>query len=361
MKVRIFSDSYITNFDFVPLSNSYTVFQGDKEICDIATTSFVSIRNENGSIMIKTGEKEYGPFTSIQIKKSGFINSFKIRISEGYKREAKFDDGLIVNTSGKALILINHIELDYYVAGVVEAEGGMRAPSEYYKVQSILCRTYAISHLYRHKADGYQMCDKVHCQVFNGKCKNSNILMASIATKGITIKDASGNLVLASYYSNCGGQTSNAEDVWTIKSPCLKSVKDTFCIHKLNARWEKEIPLKDWKKYLANNKCSVSTDTSNGKNSYYFAQPTRKVYYDNGNCKIHLKNIRNDFKLKSTFFSMEQKGDMLVLKGRGFGHGVGLCQEGAMRMADLGYTYEEIIKFYYTNVKLSYTALPDLK
>ena len=56
--------------------------------------------------------------------------------------------------------------------------------------------------------------------------------------------------------------------------------------------------------------------------------------------------------LKSTFFSIVSLGDTLVFKGRGFGHGVGMCQEGAMRMAKLGYKYMDVINFYYQNTQL---------
>ena len=65
-----------------------------------------------------------------------------------------------------------------------------------------------------------------------------------------------------------------------------------------------------------------------------------------------LKNVRTDFQLKSTYFSLQTVGDTLVFSGRGFGHGIGMCQEGAMRMAKAGYNYKEVLDFYYKNVHL---------
>jgi len=65
---------------------------------------------------------------------------------------------------------------------------------------------------------------------------------------------------------------------------------------------------------------------------------------------IHLKLLRNDLKLKSTFFSIYDEGETLLFKGKGFGHGVGLCQEGAMEMINQGFSYDAIIKYYYTDV-----------
>ena len=75
----------------------------------------------------------------------------------------------------------------------------------------------------------------------------------------------------------------------------------------------------------------------------------RKVYFMDMP-SIHLKNLRNDLGLKSTFFSISEDNDMLIFKGHGFGHGVGLCQEGAMEMINRGFKYDDIIKYYYSNV-----------
>jgi stage II sporulation protein D len=62
--------------------------------------------------------------------------------------------------------------------------------------------------------------------------------------------------------------------------------------------------------------------------------------------------MRTDLKLRSTRFDIEHATNEVVFKGRGFGHGVGLCQEGAMRMSKLGYSYKDVIHFYYTDVHL---------
>ena len=63
-----------------------------------------------------------------------------------------------------------------------------------------------------------------------------------------------------------------------------------------------------------------------------------------------LTTIRSDLNLRSTFFSVFVNGDSVILKGRGYGHGVGLCQEGAMEMASKGFSYRDIISFYYSGV-----------
>ena len=85
----------------------------------------------------------------------------------------------------------------------------------------------------------------------------------------------------------------------------------------------------------------------------YFEQDKRKVYYNIINDTILLKKIRKDFNLRSTFFSMKLTGNELILTGKGYGHGVGLCQEGAMQMARMGYNFMDIIYFYYKDVNIT--------
>ncbi len=67
---------------------------------------------------------------------------------------------------------------------------------------------------------------------------------------------------------------------------------------------------------------------------------------------IPLRDLRRHFRLKSTWFDVHLEGGYVVLDGHGFGHGVGLCQEGAMNMAKHNYSYAQIMQFYFSNVHL---------
>ena len=138
--------------------------------------------------------------------------------------------------------LINNIEIDNYVAGVVESEVGRSPPPEYFKLQAIICRTYALKNIKRHQAEGFSLCDKVHCQAYNRKPKSELIKKAAVETNNIVIVDSDINLITATFYSNCGGETAKSEEVWRQKLYYLRTVKDTFCVHETNAFWEKEIP-----------------------------------------------------------------------------------------------------------------------
>lgn len=357
IKIRLYTDVIVTDILFTPLSNGYTLSGDDTVLSEVAINQNVNISFENGKVRVVTGGKTLGVFKSIQLLKKGFINSFELRLVKPDRKPLNFDDGLIVTAIERGLLVLNHINIDYYVAGVVEAEGGSKAPMEYFKTQAILCRTYVLSHYYRHKDEGYNICDKVHCQVYKGKCKNSDILMAAIATRGMALVDTTGEYIIATFHSNCGGQTVSSLDVWTKAMPYLRPVNDSFCRNSNNARWEKKILISDWLNYLRKNGCNICEETMN--DYLNFKQPFRKSFFDVNGARIPLKNFRSELKLKSTFFETFPSGNYLIISGRGFGHGVGLCQEGAMKMASQGYNYLQIIDHYFYKVHVSYKQIPE--
>ena len=223
---------------------------------------------------------------------------------------------------------------------------------EYYKLQAILCRTYALSHLRRHEDEGFQLCDQVHCQAYKNKATFAQIINLVDETKGLVVVDSDLNLITAAFHSNCGGQTINSEDVWSMRTSYLKSTRDTFCLNQPNACWKKEIPLKDWTNYLLlKHKHSIG-DSLIYNDSFLIPQEGREIFFKDKDLKIPLKTLRNDWQLKSTYFSIDQKKDSIIILGRGYGHGVGLCQEGAMHMAVLNYSYKDILHFYFKDVHL---------
>lgn len=85
---------------------------------------------------------------------------------------------------------------------------------------------------------------------------------------------------------------------------------------------------------------------------YHFEQDERKAFYISPVLGIPLRDLRQKFNLKSTFFSTSLDNGEVVISGKGYGHGVGLCQEGAMRMARLGYDFRQIAKYYFPGARI---------
>ncbi len=266
--------------------------------------------------------------------------------------ERTYDGSLEVSLAAGALKLVNTVPLEAYTAGVVQSEAGNHHHAEYYKLQSVSCRTYALSNQRKHLPDGFELCDAVHCQVYHGRSRNDSIIMAVDATKGLVLVDADIRLIHATFHSNCGGETVNAEDVWSKSEPYLRATADTFCLAAPQAIWEKTMGRAEWLGYLKR-KHGLGELAGNDLQAVLNYDPMcRDLYLGNTASLIPLKQVRADLKLRSTFFSVRTEGDVVYLRGRGFGHGVGLCQEGSMRMARAGRSYTDILHHYYTNVHL---------
>lgn len=248
------------------------------------------------------------------------------------------------------LVLVNHCDVEEYVAGVVKAEGGSGWSIEYFKTQAVLARTYMYRYYDRHLLDRYNLCDGTHCQAFNGITTDPVILRAATGTHGQVVLDRDSILIMSAFHSNCGGETASSADVWVTGQSYLKKVIDPYCITSRNAKWHKRIPKAEWESYLRNNGFRIN---GVGTSFFNFSQLTRTKDYMVGQFSVPFIKIRSDLNLRSAFFSVTDEGETIIFNGRGYGHGVGLCQEGAMEMASRGFSYSQIISFYYTGVLIT--------
>jgi stage II sporulation protein D len=350
--IKIFSQLKVQSFTFSPEVGIYSVWSNGVEILNTSTIALVKFTYSNDSIEVKTFENTIGKFKHLKISSNDENRSFRIKLISPDKKPRFYQDNLILDTESGFLKCINEIELDNYIAGVVQAESGKRSYQEFYKVQAILARTFALSHIQKHATEGFSLCDHTHCQVYFGKSMEFEILKAVLETKNSVVVDDNLNLIEAAFHSNSGGETANSEDVWGSKLSYLRSVKDSFSVKMPNAKWERKMAKEDWLSYLKLKHNYPIQDSSALLLAITFKQDSRKQYLEANNIKVPLKNVRTDLQLKSTFFTIIPFGDSLIFKGRGFGHGVGMCQEGAMRMAKLGYKHKEVINFYYQKTQL---------
>ena len=348
VKIKLFADSQ-------PQTAVFTVTQGLYTITTLKNTRGTSIGPDNTVIITRYGGKLAVKIMDIK----GFVcdslfftgqtgtERFSLRVSGTIPGRKYYSGDISCYSDMASLFLINTCKIDSYISGVVETEGGNGKNSEYYKTQAILVRTYLYRNFNRHKTDGYNVCDNTHCQAFNGLTVNPDIERAVAQTKGLVILAKDSALIVAAFHSNCGGETSSSEDVWLKDEPYLEHVEDPFCHSSKNASWVRKISLKDWTNFLER---SGYDNNIFDPQAFAFEQERRSSDYIAGSFKMSLRSIRDAFKLRSTYFSVIPLKDSLILKGKGYGHGVGLCQEGAMVMAEKGYSYKQIIDFYYKGV-----------
>lgn len=324
-------------------------------ICEMSKTDKITLSRNSNGVRIHKNEISLGTYSSIYIEEKKPNQFLNIQCTApASKTMRKYMNNFVIRPEGPdKLKVINEVEMENYLAGVIESEGGGGKHIEYYKVQAVLSRTYALDHLFKHNKDGFQLCDEVHCQAYLNMMRfTPNIKKAVAETKGIVMISNDFKLADGFFFANCGGQTSPADYVWNTHVTYCQSVRDTFCIRSKQANWEKRIPLSKWKNHLETFFGYPVNDSIYGPLIYYFDQPNRLPFFIAPQFGIPLRDLREEFKLKSTWFSCRPEGEELVLKGKGFGHGVGLCQEGAMKMAQYGYTYEQILKYYFTGIIL---------
>jgi len=352
VQIKVFSQLKVQSITFSPDIGNYSVWANGMEIANSTNFPIIKFSYSNDSVEVKTFENSIGKYKNVKISSAESIKSFRLKLVLPDRKPRIYEDNLLVCAEFGNLKCINEISLDNYIAGVVQAESGRRSYQEFYKVQAILARTFALSHLQKHATEGFNLCDYTHCQAYFGKTTEQEIMKAVNDTKGKVVVDDNLNLIDAAFHSNSGGQTANSEDVWGSKLSYLRSVNDTFSTKMPNAKWERKMATEDWLSYL-NLKHNYPIQDSNARwLALTFKQESRNPYLEANNVKVPLKNVRTDLQLKSTFFSIFSQGDSVVFKGRGFGHGVGMCQEGAMRMAKLGYKCPEVINFYYQKTQL---------
>ena len=245
------------------------------------------------------------------------------------------------------LKLINEVSVDDYLTGVLRGEIGFNKPPVVYEVHAIISRTYAKRFGDKHKSEGFHVCDQTHCQVYKGYFEYEPYKYSIELTKNIIMYDSvHQELAEGLFHSNCGGVTSNSEDVWSASLSYCRSKRDTFCLNGTHSNWTFNVNKNDFFERLQLDSNSVSCE-----DICYFSD-SRANKLTLGKRSFETTTIRNLFKLKSSFFSWECDGDVVRIYGKGFGHGVGLCQEGAIEMAGRCFSAEEIIKYYYKDISI---------
>jgi len=317
----------------------------------IASGQAVYASLRNGKIWLNDTHGQIGVYERLTVQGSDSTTVVRLKPVSLQAEARNYEDMVEMSVDVNRILLINRVDEERYIAGVVEAETGQGHAREFYKAKAIICRTYLYGNINKHETEGFHLCDEVHCQAYKGQCRSQNkILPAVTATKNMVIinrKDS--KLILAAYHSNCGGETESAQNAWQNNLPYLTPVNDPYCTSLPNALWQKTISLDEWINYLMKNGFKLNP---NMVTDFNFQQQNRVTNYQVNNFTMPMRQIRNDWQLRSTYFSISVEDGNVALRGRGYGHGVGLCQEGAMEMGRRGFNYNEIINFYYRNVSL---------
>lgn len=304
---------------------------------------------------------------------------------------ASYRGTIVVKRSGSKILVVNAVPLEDYLLGTVPAEMTPAWPQSALEAQSVAARTFALYSKNQHKSEGYNLCNSTHCQVYEGIRNESGSTTAAVnATRGYVML-YEGKPIYAPFHSSSGGMTENCEDVWGNYMPYLRSVTDDDSqspFHQWSVKYtvaevEKKLSSKGHNiGHLKNIQLMPNASTNAGKSTSGRSNSV-KFIGTSGEAVLTGVQLRTTLGLKSTMFTIRIQrntantkinngrvtnkatgaaptalqttgtdGEMVIIDGHGFGHGLGMSQWGAKAMAEKGKNWQSILNHYYTGVEI---------
>lgn len=322
---------------------------------------------------------------SIMIHKKSYRGGVSVRMDKNMK-----------------LTVINVLPLEEYLYGVVPREMPSSWKEEALKAQAVAARTYTIRNLNKFEKLGFDICTTQNCQVYGGlSAENPRTNRAVDETRGLLMYYQN-QPIQAVYHSSSGGSTEDAENVWGESTPYLRGVPDEFSLGSPHDAWEYRTSKQQLSQKLSASGKPVGTirhisidkispngrvmkmtivgsdasvvyekesirkllGYSNIKSSYFningytsgSVSPEVNTDYSIGSIASDLSyvlaNPNQNYSAKAQSTSVVISSEELIFHGKGYGHSLGMSQYGAKTMAEQGYNYAEILKYYFTGIDI---------
>ena len=255
---------------------------------------------------------------------------------------------------------IETIPLEEYIVGVLAGEMPISFDMEALKAQAVASRSYALKRIEYNKNNDYDVIDSIMNQVYlddeylknawnNNYIKNINKLRTAVNETLDEYLEYNGKVIDAMFFSTSNGYTEDSINIFNFDCEYLKSVESPWDKEVSSAFiTKKNIQLTDFYQKLSlpyNKNLNIEIIKRSTTN--------RILLLKINNTSFKGTDIYNKLSLRSTDFTIELKGDYVTITTKGYGHGVGMSQYGALGMAKKGYKYDEILKYYYTNTNLT--------
>lgn len=258
----------------------------------------------------------------------------------------------ISRASSGGLLIVDELPLEEYLVGLINCEISSHWPMEAVKAQAVIARTYALHQKRTRAFQPYHLESTVLDQVYGGSGQEDARSKRGVDETRGEVLTHDGEIIQAFYHSSCGGGTESAEDVWGFSLPYIQGVVCRYCLESPSSLWEQSLTLREIESALGltglrgvrirevsdgGRVRRVELVTSRGTVTMTGAAFRKAIGYS---------------VVRSTRFSLVSSGETVTLKGSGSGHGVGLCQWGARERALEGFSYREILSYYYPKTVL---------
>jgi stage II sporulation protein D len=255
------------------------------------------------------------------------------------------------------------IPSERYVMAVLLSEAGANESAESLKALAVTARSFVLTNPHRHGVEG--LCDSTHCQALRMADVPPEIESAVRATAGETLW-WHGARVPGYFTQSCGGMTEDAATMWGgATKPWLTSHADRYCV-RLPSQWHAEMSVTELREALyaegwklgdaIDGVRVVQRDGSGRARKLLVSAGAERVTIPAASLRFALNRSLGWNRLRSDWYEVSFGGNRVVFDGKGYGHGVGLCQAGASEMAKEGKSYREILAFYFPSTSLQVEA-----
>lgn len=369
--VRNASKVEVANVDYRASVDYARIFERNGMAKNYATT----VSAANGALCFNSKKSGVSKIW-IYPKKGSFI---KIN-SRPYR--GKF----LIAAGPEGITVVNAVALEDYLRSVVPSEMEQNAGMEALKAQAVVARTYAIATRGKHKTSGYDLCSTTCCQVYKGVSEETPKTDRAVAATRSLVIYHSGKPINAYYCASCGGRTETVEDAWPGAAAVryAVTVDCPYCAKDEKMAWRYRITQGEFVAKMRDAGFNIGAVTSarlydktrSGRYNtvemrggfgtvYYSAEIFRRIF---GNANIrsayfnisiegakiatkgfNFKEIDDIIKARNDYNNYLLNNSHITFTGSGYGHGVGMCQHGAKKMASAGKNFRQIINYYFTN------------
>jgi len=270
----------------------------------------------------------------------------------------------IIKANDLTLIVVNELDVEDYLYGVLYHEVSHRWPAEVLKAQAIAARTYALYQKKMMAGKDYHVTADVYSQVYGGRASEKFSTNRAVdATRG-KVLTFNGDIFPAYYHATCGGFTEDASNLWKTDLPPLKGVACGFCTRSKHFHWTRKIRMSYIAEvlqkagYPITGVSSIKIESRNPShriNNVIITGPGGETAIPGKDFRIAIgPNL-----LRSNNYDVIVDRDIVVFNGIGWGHGVGMCQWGAYFMARKGYKAKQILQYYYPGAEVRDYHAPD--
>ena len=320
--------------------SSFTI-EGDAQILDKKEKAISSVQGRFQVSAAPGGIKVGGKiFKEEMIKFSSELIPLKV---EGRMFRGEIE---VYLKNGK-LIVVNKLDIEDYVKGVINKEAIPSWPIEAKKTQAVLARTFAVyQKMFNPRSTYFDLAPTVLDQVYDGLGKEDVSSVEAVnATKGEVITLGSDPAKIY-FHSTCGGTISSSAEIWKKDEPHLQELHCPYCTKSSLYRWTRKLKVADLAKKLGV-KSVKSIKTARGKTR------VDSVLVDGKKIPVNkFRELVGFSVIWSNDFSVTKSGDTFIFNGKGAGHGVGVCQWGMAGMAAQGKNHYEILKFYLKGIEI---------